>query len=163
MFKLIVKGGTLTRSSKTLDNALHLQILKYCKYIAGSCKIRAIYICKSYSLGGSNGKVPLEVFVVIHAFQPKLVNYVKNFCQRNIIFFGVDQWVFERDVDRGFLGEALSGGLLLPYTPLTGEGYLFSQEVKLKKRLIQELLESLVTDFPELSYEIHIKLEYFMY
>ncbi len=163
VFKLLVKGGTLTRSVKTSDNALHSQILKDCKHIAGSCEIRAIYICKSYSLGGSNGKVPLEVFVIIRAFQPKLVNYVKNFSQRNIIFFGVDQWVFERDVDRGFLGEALSGELLLPYIPLTGKKYLFSQEVKLKKRLIKEILESLVTDFPELSYEMHIKVEYFMY
>jgi Kae1-associated kinase Bud32 len=40
---------------------------------------------------------------------------------------------------------------------------LHVQEVKLKKRLILELLENLALDFPELSYEIHIKPEYFMY
>jgi tRNA A-37 threonylcarbamoyl transferase component Bud32 len=41
--------------------------------------------------------------------------------------------------------------------------FLGAQEVLLKKRLILELLENLVLDFPELSYEIHIKPEYFMY
>jgi len=105
----------------------------------------------------------LEVFLVIQAFQPRLRNYVKTLSDRNVIFFAIDQWVFERDIDKGFLGEALSSGLLLPYIALTGENYLFSQEVKLKKRLVKELLESLVTDFPELSNEIHIKPEYFMH
>ena len=158
-----MKGVALTQQSKTLNSKLHSQILEFCKYIAGSNKIKAVYACKSYSLGNTNGMAPLEVFLVIYAFQPKLVNYVKTFCERNVIFFAVDQWVFERDVDKGFLGEALSASLLLPYIASTGEDYLFSQEVKLKKRLVKELLENLVTDFPELSHEIHIKPEYFMY
>jgi tRNA A-37 threonylcarbamoyl transferase component Bud32 len=91
------------------------------------------------------------------------MNYVKVFDEKNIIIFAVDEWVFERDVDRGFLGEALAGGLIFPYIPLMNEDYLRGQEVKLKKRLIVELLENLILDFPELSYEIHIEPEYFMY
>ncbi|RLI16177.1 hypothetical protein DRO44_05530, partial [Candidatus Bathyarchaeota archaeon] len=110
----------MTQQSKTLDSKLHSQILEFCKYIAGSNKIKAVYACKSYSLGNTNGIAPLEVFLVIYAFQPKLVNYVKTFCERNIIFFAIDQWVFEKDVDKGFLGEALSASLLLPYNVLTG-------------------------------------------
>ncbi len=91
------------------------------------------------------------------------MNYVKVFGERNIIVFAVDEWVFERDVDRGLLGEALAEGLIFPYTTLINEDYLHLQELKLKKRLILELLENLVLDFPELSYNIHIKPEYFMY
>jgi hypothetical protein len=153
----------LTEPLKTLNNKLRSQILEFYKHIVDPSKIKASYACESYSLGNNNGKTPLEVFLIIHAFQPRLRNYVKTLGERNIIFFAVDQWVFERDVDKGFLGEALSSGLLLPYTALNGENYLFSQEVKLKKRLVKELLESLVTDFPELSHEIHIKPEYFMH
>jgi len=91
------------------------------------------------------------------------MNYVKVSGEKQIFVFAVDEWVFERDVDRGFLGEALAGGLIFPYKPLLNKGYLRVQEVKLKKRLTLELLENLVLDFPELSYEIHIKPEYFMY
>jgi len=105
----------------------------------------------------------MQVLLVIRGFQPRLMNYLKVFDERNIIVLAVDKGVFEMDVDRGFLGEALAGGLIFPYTPLVNEVYLHVQEVKLKKRLILELLENLILDFPELSYEIHIKPEYFMY
>ncbi len=91
------------------------------------------------------------------------MSYVKVFDKRNIMVTAVDMWVFERDIDRGFLGEGLASGLIFPYMPLLNENYLHNQEVKLKKRLITELLETLILSFPELSYEIHIKPEYFMY
>jgi tRNA A-37 threonylcarbamoyl transferase component Bud32 len=107
--------------------------------------------------------MPLEVLLVIRGFQPRLMNYLKVFDKRNITVLAIDQGVFELDIGKGFLGEALAGGLIFPYTPLLNEGYLHLQEVKLKKRLILELLENLVLDFPELSYEIHIKPKYFMY
>jgi len=91
------------------------------------------------------------------------MNYVKVSGKKKVFVFAVDEWIFERDVDRGFLGEALAGGLIFPYKPLLNAAYLHVQEVKLKKRLTLELLENLVLDFPELSYEIRIKPEYFMY
>jgi tRNA A-37 threonylcarbamoyl transferase component Bud32 len=91
------------------------------------------------------------------------MNYVNVFDEKNVFVLAVDEGAFERDVDKGFLGEALAGGLIFPYIALLNEDYLHLQEVKLKKRLILELLENLVLDFPELSYEIHIKPEYFMY
>ncbi len=91
------------------------------------------------------------------------MSYVKVLDARNIIVYAVDEWVFERDVDRGFLGEALAGKMIFPYVPLMNGNYLHLQEVKLKKRLILELLENLVLDFPELSYEFRIDSEYFVY
>jgi len=91
------------------------------------------------------------------------MTYLDVFENKSFIIFAVDQWVFERDIDRGFLGEALAGGLIFPYIPFVGENYLHVQEVQLKERLIREILENLVLDFPELSYSIHIKPEYFVY
>lgn len=91
------------------------------------------------------------------------MRYVKVLDDLNLIVFAVNEWVFERDVDRGFLGEALAGRMIFPYIALVNEEYLRSQEVTLKKRLILELLENLVLDFSELSYNFHIKPEYFMY
>jgi tRNA A-37 threonylcarbamoyl transferase component Bud32 len=91
------------------------------------------------------------------------MNYVKVLDGKNIVVLAVDEWVFERDVERGFLGEAVAGGLIFPYIPLINKEFLNAQEILLKKRLILELLENIVLDFPELCYEIHIKPEYFMY
>jgi len=91
------------------------------------------------------------------------MSYVKILDDRSVIVFAVDEWVFERDVDRGFLGEALAGRIIFPYVALKNEDYLHLQEVKLKKRLILELFENLVLDLPELSYNFHIEPEYFVY
>ena len=46
------------------------------------------------------------------------MSYVKVVDGRNIIVVAVDQWIFERDVERGFLGEALAGTLIFPHTAL---------------------------------------------
>jgi hypothetical protein len=82
---------------------------------------------------------------------------------RNVVFFVVDQWIFERDVERGFLGEALASLLIFPYITVENGTYLHGQEVSLKRRLITELLGNLVFSYPEQPYRIRIKPEYFMY
>jgi tRNA A-37 threonylcarbamoyl transferase component Bud32 len=114
-------------------------------------------------MGTSSVKATLEIVLVIRDFQPRLMSYVKIVGGRSIVVFAVDQWIFERDVERGFLGEALVGTLIFPHTALCGKDYLNVQEILLKKRLILELLENLVLSFPELSSQIHIRPEYFMY
>ena len=82
---------------------------------------------------------------------------------KTIFVFAVDQWIFERDIDRGFLGEAIASKLVFPHLPLFGNEYLNEKEVSLKKRLILELLENLIVNFPELVKLIQIKPQYFMY
>ncbi|MBS7621583.1 hypothetical protein KEJ32_05680, partial [Candidatus Bathyarchaeota archaeon] len=91
------------------------------------------------------------------------MSYIKLFGNVTVIICAVDRYVFEKDVESGFLGEAVAFHLIFPYTPILNAEYLTSQELKLKRRLILELLENLVLDFPELYYDIHIKPEYFMY
>lgn len=152
-------GETLIQYSENLKE----QILDFGRYIASSCKITAACICGDYALGFSDAKTTVEVLLVIHDFQPRLMNYVKVFGERTVFVFAVDEWVFERDVDRGFLGEALAGRMIFPCITLLNKDYLHAQEVKLKKRLILEALENLVLDFPELSYDIFIQPEYFLY
>ncbi len=158
-----LSGETLVQYSKRLNEPLSVQILNFSRHVAGSCEITAACVCGDYAMGFAPEKATVEVLLVLRDFQPKLMNYVKVFDENNIIVFAVDEWIFERDVERGFLGEALAGGLIFPYIPIVNADYLHDQEIKLKKRLILELLENLVLDFPELSYEIYIKPEYFMY
>jgi Kae1-associated kinase Bud32 len=153
----------LNRDTSNPNGELHQQVLEFCRHIAGSAQITAISLLGNYSTGTSSAKATLETVLVIHDFQPRLMSYVKIVGGRSIIFFAVDQWIFERDVDRGFLGEALAGKLIFPYTALCGNDYLRTEEILLKKRLILELLENLVLSFPELSYRLHIKPKYFMY
>jgi Kae1-associated kinase Bud32 len=156
-------GERLKQESSNPNGELHQQILEFCRHIAGSAQITAISLLGNGSTGNTSVKATLETILVIRDFQPRLMSYVKTVAGRNIVFFAVDQWVFERDVDRGFLGEALAGKIIFPYAALRGKAYLHAQEILLKKRLILESLENLVLSFPELSYRLHIQPKYFMY
>lgn len=142
---------------------LKRQLINLCKDIAGSYKITSACIIGDYALGFTDAKKVIELLLVIRNFHPRLASHVKTLNSRKVIILAVDEQVFEKDVDRGLLGEALAEGIIFPYIPLTSKDYLHLQEVKLKRRLILELLENLVLDFPELSYIFHIKPEYFMY
>jgi tRNA A-37 threonylcarbamoyl transferase component Bud32 len=153
----------LIQDSRRENDDLRNQILEFCRHVAGSAQVTAISQLGDYPMVPSTAKATSEIVAVIRDFQPRLMSYVKIIDGKNIVFFAVDQWVFERDVERGFLGEALADILLFPHTPLFGEMYLRTHEILLKKRLILELLENLVLSFPELSCSLHIKPEYFMY
>lgn len=153
----------MNKASSSSKHNLQQQILEFCKQVAGLPQITAISLLGNYPIGTSSVKATSEVMLVIRDFQPRLISYVKIIEGRSIIFLVADQWVFERDVDRGFLGEALAGALLFPHITLLGSKYLDKQEILLKKRLVLEQLENLVSSFPELSQQLHIKPKYFMY
>ncbi|MDR2204021.1 MAG: hypothetical protein LBE76_06995, partial [Nitrososphaerota archaeon] len=100
---------------------LKSQIINLVYHTAGSAHVTAISLIDIYPTHVENCKTIIEVVAVIKHFQPRLLSYVKNINGRNVIIFAVDQWVFERDIDRGVLGEALANKLVFPYNSLQGE------------------------------------------
>ena len=153
----------MTQQVAHANSDLQRQILDFCKHVAGPYQITAVCQSDDYTIEVPTAKSALEVLVVLKNFPPRLMTYVRTILNRNVVFFVVDQWIFERDVDRGTLGEALASLLIFPYTALNNDAYLHSQEVALKERLILELLENMVLSYPELSYRMRLKPEYFMY
>jgi len=139
------------------------QIVSLCTQIANNQQISGACLCLNAFDSIEETKTPLEILLIIKGFKPKLMTFVKFFDDKPAILYVVDKHVFEGDVESGLLGEAFSAHLLFPYKPLIGEKYLEREEVKLKRRIILEILENLVLDFPELSHQIHIKPQYFMY
>jgi tRNA A-37 threonylcarbamoyl transferase component Bud32 len=160
--RIFLSGGTLVQSSKRQDEKLIEDIMSFSRHVAGSCQITAACLCSDYS-SLSTSRTAAQILLVIEDFQPRLMNYVKALGASSLVVLAVDKWVFERDVDRGLLGEALACGLIFPYKPVVNGEYLHLEEIVLKRRLVLELLQNLVLDFPELSYEFYIKPEYFMY
>jgi tRNA A-37 threonylcarbamoyl transferase component Bud32 len=146
-----------------VSDKLSKQILQFAEHVAGSSPITAVCLYGGYPFEASEVGSMIQVLLVIRGFPPRLMNYVKISDNRTLVFLAVDEWIFERDIDRGFLGEALAWSLVVPHRPLKNADYLGHQEVKLKKRLIVELLENLVLNFPELSYELCIDPQYFLY
>jgi tRNA A-37 threonylcarbamoyl transferase component Bud32 len=123
----------------------------------------AACLCGPLVYGYEDTVCDSDVLSVIRNFQPKLMGYSKALGKNSLLIFAVDQKVFERDIKEGLLGEFVAERIVTPYFPLINESYLRSQEVKVKKRIVWELLENVVIEFPELSNEFLIKPEYFMY
>ena len=158
-----LKGDQLKQISTSANSELNNQILEFCRHVAGSANITAIAHVDKYSMRTANEKTLIEIMLVIHDFQPRVMSYLKTVNERTVFVFAVDQWIFERDIERGFLGEAIASKLVFPHSALYGNDYLHEKEVTLKKRLILELLENLTLSFPELAHRIQIKPQYFMY
>ncbi len=75
----------------------------------------------------------------------------------------IDKKVFETDVEEAKYGEFVAEVIALPYRPWINSRYLEEMEVKMKKRFVLELLKNIILQYPELSAELLIKPEYFMY
>ena len=144
------------------DSDLSRQITDFSKQIAGSAEITASSLFDYCPAKGERTR-SAELVLVIRDFPRRVMSYIKAVDTRTIVIVAVDQWIFERDVERGFLGEASAGTLVFPYTAISGELYLRKEEIVLKKRLILELLANLSFSFPELADRLRIKPEYFMY
>jgi Kae1-associated kinase Bud32 len=153
----------LKQVSASTESGLNNQILEFCRHVAGSANITALAHIDKYSMKKTSKKKLINIMLVIHDFQPRVMSYLKTVNERTVFVFAVDQWIFERDVERGFLGEAIAGKLVFPYSVILGEDYLHEREVALKKRLVLELLENLTLSFPELAHRIQIKPQYFMH
>ena len=138
-------------------------VLDMSRHVAGSHELFAACLCSDYGTPPVSHGRASQILLVIEDFQPMFANYARKIGSRRLTILAVDRSIFERDVDRGMLGEALADRLMLPYESLLNERYFRRQEITLKKRLSLELLQSLVLDFPELSYEFYIRPEYFMY
>ncbi len=150
---------------KVLDasRGLHGQILSFCRHVAGSAQITAVSLFDYCSDEPTRSRGAMEAIVVVRDFAPRILSSAKVISGRTVVVMAVDQWIFEKDVERGFLGEASAITLVFPHLCLVGEHFLKAQEVALKKRLILELLENLALNFPELSDRMRVKPEYFMY
>jgi tRNA A-37 threonylcarbamoyl transferase component Bud32 len=137
--------------------------LDLCYAVAGQRRIVAACLYGPSASGYDDEKSSLNVLLVLSGYQTLLKTYRKALNQRDAFILTVDQRAFQRDIEKGWLGEFAADKLVVPYEPLINSEYLWHQEVALKKRIMLELLEAIVLEFPELSHELVIKPEYFMY
>jgi len=144
-------------------NASNEQILDACREVARDDYIVAACFYGPLVGGYGDEESGMNVLLILKGFGSRLKAYKKKVGERDASILAVDQGAFQKDVSSGWLGEIAADKLLIPYEPLINGEYLWHQEVALKKRVVWELLESLAMEFPELSHELAIKQEYFMY
>lgn len=113
--------------------------------------------------GYGDAQCDINILLVLHRFAPRLRTYHKPIDDAKAFVLAVDKGAFQKDVSAGWLGETAAEKLLVPYEPLIDSDYLWRQEVTLKKRIMWEMLEALILEFPELSLEMIIEQEFFLH
>ena len=146
-----------------LNGKIEGDLLDVCKDIAGSMKIVAACVYGPHLYGYTSGKKEINVLLAVAFPQPILKNYRTHVRGIPASFLVIDPETFKKDVDNGLLGELVVEKIFTPYKPLVNRDYFWSQEVTAKKRIISELMDNLVLEFPELSYDLYIEPEYFVY
>jgi len=146
-----------------LNESLKENVFDLCKRIAGSRQIVAACFYGPWVCGYADEKSDVDVLLILEGFPRVLNTHFKSTDGVNALILTVDRRAFERDVEQGWLGEFVAEKVMVPYEPLINGEYLQRQEVKMKRRIVSELLENIVLEFPELSSEFLIKVEYFMY
>jgi len=146
-----------------LDNAARNEILNICREVAFPNDIVAASIYNSNAYGRAEKKNILNVLLILSSPKLTLKYQVKSFKDTKVSILAVDQKTFERDVERDWLGGLIVENMLIPYEPLLNGDFLKQQEIKAKKRIITEILGNLVLKYPEMSHELIIKPEYFMF
>lgn len=139
------------------------QIPQLCIETVGSNQIFAACFHGPGKGGFNNEKTDIHILLILHDYMPKIRNLTRETKGANLYILAIDKKVFEADVEKGKLGELAAEILTLPYQPWINPKYLEEMEVKIKKRFVIELLKNIVMQYPELSTELLIKPEYFMF
>ena len=150
-------------ANRTLNVRQKQELLACCRQVAGSRRIAGACIFGARVSGYGTESSGLHTLLIVRNYPSRLMVYPKLLNDMNVFFLVVDNGVFERDIEHAIIGEFVAEKLMLPYQSLINPEYLWKQELKLKKRVIWELLENLVREYPEMSHELVIKPKYFMY
>ena len=150
-------------NSLSLEGSKRNEILTVCKEEASKLKIVAALRYDSFLHIPKDKKQGFSVLLILDS--PKLIlrHRVKPLKDGEVSLLVVDRKTFEKDVENDWLGGLLVENLLTPYESLVNEDFLWQKEIQAKKRLVTEILDNLVLGYPEMSHELMIEPEYFMY
>ncbi|UCH31221.1 MAG: hypothetical protein JSV05_06885 [Candidatus Bathyarchaeota archaeon] len=138
-------------------------ILNLCKKMLQSKEIFSACYYGPKVYGKQYKKTDINALLIMQNPPSKIRNFNQQIAGINLNVLVVDKKVFEADVNHGEFGEFAAEIVAFPYAGLINISYLEKMEVELKKRFIQELLENTILQYPELSLELLIQPEYFMY
>jgi len=148
--------------NRLLDRSVRREILTLCKEEFAD-EMFAAAASLSYMHGRRETESRIDVTLILDSLTRKLAYQRKPLSNNTASILIVDRRTFERDVENDSLGGMLVESLLIPYEPLVNESFLWHQEVKAKKRIIIEIIENLILEYPEMSREMLLKPEFFMW
>ena len=149
---------------KKMNDDLKKRLLDLCMDVAGSREIVAACMYGPRVQGYGDEGSYIEVLLVLKSSRHIFRCHLKRVTADGEVFIlVVDQGFFEKDVESEWLGGLVVDNILTPYEPLVNGEYLQREEIEVKRRIILEIVSNLVLEYPEMSSEILLKPEYFLY
>jgi len=148
--------------NRLLDRDRKRDILKICKQEFAH-DIFAATASPSCIFDRNEAEIRVDVTVILDSLTRKLVYQRKPFSSGTASILAVDRRTFEKDVESDWLGGMLVEKLLIPYESLVNRRFVWRQEVKAKKRIIIEIIDNLILEYPEMSREMLLKPEFLMW
>lgn len=146
------------------NNSLEKErILKLCKEVVSPNEIFASCFYGPGIYGYGDEESDINVMLVISRYPPKISTFSKQMNGVNLSILAIDKKVFESDVGHGEFGELVAEIITQPFQPWMKPKYLEKMELRMKKRFVLELLKNVILQYPELSMELLINPDYFMY
>ncbi len=139
------------------------RILRFCLEAAHLEKVFAACAYGPKAYGYVDEEAALNVLLVARGYAPGIRNFFKRLSTTNLFILAVDKDTFESDVEQGKFGEFVADVVTFPYQPWKNRVYLEEMEVRTKRRLVLELLRIIVLRYPEMSMELLVKPEYFVF
>ncbi len=139
------------------------EILDLCVEAIGSKEIHAACFYGPRIYGQENDEADINTLIIMPNYAPKIISFARRLSSVNVSILAVDREAFENDIENGKYGESVAEIVALPYRVWINQTYFAEIEVKLKKRFVLGLMKNIVLQYPELSAELLIKPEYFMY
>lgn len=146
-----------------LNENIKEKIMKECLSIAETYKVIASCVYGSRICGYARNDSDYDVLLIIEDYPDSLRYHTRRLDKAFASILAIDKNIFEIDIEKGSLGEFISGRLLTPYLPIINEAYLKLMEIKNKKRVIKEEIEDLILEFGESARGLIIKPEYFVF
>ena len=145
------------------DVSIRPEILRICRESVSPEEIFASCTYGPRVYGCLGDRVDMNLLLVLQTYHPKIRHFAKKFHDARVSILVMTLEAFESDVELGQFGEIVAEVITLPYRPLLNADYLEEMEVKMKRRFVLELLRNIIWQYPELSTELLVKPEYFIY
>jgi len=151
---------------RILEDTVTSEILNICEKAASPNRIVAASIHGPHIYGYTGKRKDVDVLLIVDS--PRLTlkyrhRRLRSLKDISVCLLVVDQKTFEKDTEKDWLGGLVVENMLTPHQPLINRDFLWDHEVKVKKRIVIEILGNLVLEYPEMSHELLIKPEYFMF
>jgi len=145
------------------DVSIRSEILRICRESVSPDEIFASCTYGPRVYGYLGDRANINLLLVLQTHRPKIRHFAKKFNDVEVSILAMTLEAFESDVELGQFGEIVAEIIALPYHSLVNADYLEEMEVKIKRRFVLELLRNIIWQYPDLSTELLIEPEYFMY